>query len=93
VDANAGAGPERPRLPRALEDDANLDVAARHRTSAFALRHARNASLTGCSVAWGSKVEDTYTHALEAENVSGLGLKRFTGTAAHPERDLDIAVR
>jgi polygalacturonase len=65
----------------------------RHRTSAFAVRHARNVTLSGCSVAWGSKAEESFTHALEAEQVTGLGLKKFTGTAAHPDRDVDIAVR
>ncbi len=63
-----------------------------HATSAFALRHVRNAAMTNCAVAWGNKPPDYYTHALEAEDVTGLNLTRFTGSSAHPGRDSDIAV-
>jgi hypothetical protein len=65
----------------------------RHATPGFAVRHARNVSLTGCSVVWGSKVAESFTSALEAEQAPGLALRRFSGTAAHPDRDPDIAVK
>ena len=49
--------------------------------------------LKHCSVKWGDKRPDYFTHALEAEAVTGLELTGFAGEAAHPERDADIVVR
>jgi polygalacturonase len=65
----------------------------RHGTPGFAVRHARNVNLTRCSVVWGTHLGEPFSHALEAEIVSGLGLAHFSGTAAHPERDTDIAIK
>ena len=65
----------------------------RHDTPGFGIRHARNVSINKCSVVWGTHLGDTFSHALEAESVTGLGITHFSGTAAHPERDSDIAVR
>ncbi len=65
----------------------------RHNTPGFGIRHARNVSLSGCSVVWGTKPAETFTNALEVEQVTGLDLRRFSGTAAHPEKDPDIALR
>jgi len=62
----------------------------RHRTPGFAVRNARNVTLNGCSVAWGSKPGESFSHALEVENAAGVQLKRFVGAAAHPDRDADI---
>jgi polygalacturonase len=64
----------------------------RHGTPAFAFRHARNVNLNGCTVAWGGKPGETFSHALEAQDVTGLELKGFTGKAARPERDSDISL-
>ncbi len=63
-----------------------------HATSGFAFRHVRNVSVGRCSVAWGSNAPEYFSHALEAEDVTGLSLSRFSGAAAHPDRDTDIAV-
>ena len=65
----------------------------RHGTPGFAFRHARNVKVNQCSIAWGSKPAEYFSHALEADDVSGLGLAHFTGTAAHPDRDVDISVK
>jgi polygalacturonase len=63
-----------------------------HTTPAFAFRHVRNATLRNCSVAWGANPPDYFTHALEAEDVTGLGLTKFSGAAANPARDSDIEI-
>jgi hypothetical protein len=34
-----------------------------------------------------------HAHALEADNVTRLALRRFTGEAAHPERDEAIVIQ
>jgi len=43
-----------------------------------------------CGVTWGANPPDYFTHALQAESVTGLKLSRFSGKAAHPGRDEDI---
>ncbi len=63
-----------------------------HATSGYALRHAHDVTLKGCSVAWGAHPPEYFGHALEAEDAPGLNLSGFSGTAAHPGRDSDIAV-
>jgi hypothetical protein len=65
----------------------------RHSTPGFGIRHARNVGLNRCSVVWGSKPGETFSSALDAEHVTGLALRRFSGTAAHPNRDSDISVQ
>jgi polygalacturonase len=65
----------------------------KHGNPGFSIRHADNVVLKRCSVKWGDKRPDYFTHALEAEAVTGLELTGFAGEAAHPERDADIAVR
>ncbi|MGA2266868.1 MAG: glycosyl hydrolase family 28 protein [Bryobacteraceae bacterium] len=64
-----------------------------HGNPGFSIRYADNVVLEHCSVKWGDKRPDYFTHALEAEAVSGLELTGFAGEAAHPERDADIVVR
>jgi hypothetical protein len=64
-----------------------------HGNPGFSIRYADNVVLKHCSVKWGDKRPDYFTHALEAEAVTGLELTGFAGEAAHPERDADIAVR
>ena len=64
-----------------------------HGTPGFSLRYADNVVLKQCSVAWGANRPDYFTHALEAEQVTGLGLTQFAGEAAHPERDEAILIR
>jgi hypothetical protein len=64
----------------------------RHPTSGFAFRHVHDVKVNHCSVAWGNNVPEYFSHALEAEDVNGLGVTRFAGVAAHPDRDTDISV-
>ena len=64
-----------------------------HGNPGFSIRYADNVVLKHSSVKWGDKRPDYFTHALEAEAVSGLELTGFAGEAAHPERDADIVVR
>ncbi len=64
-----------------------------HQTPAFHVRHADHVTFRDTRVAWGGKRPDYFTHALEAEAVSELEITRFTGEAAHPERDQAILIR
>jgi hypothetical protein len=48
--------------------------------------------LKNCSITWGAHVADYFSHALEAEHVTGLKLKKFQGEAAHPQRDKAVRV-
>jgi polygalacturonase len=64
----------------------------RHGTPGFAVRHAANVKMNQCSVVWGTHLGDSFTHALEAESVTGLGLSHFSGTGER-EKDSDIAVK
>ena len=64
-----------------------------HGTPGFSIRYADNVTLKNCRVAWGKNRPDYFTHALEAESVSGLSLSRFTGDAAHPDRAEAIVIR
>jgi polygalacturonase len=64
-----------------------------HGTPGFSIRHADNVVLENCRVNWGNNRPDYFTHALEAEDVTGLKLEGFKGEAAHPERDEAIAIR
>jgi hypothetical protein len=65
----------------------------RHGIPGFAVRHARDIAVKNCSVAWGAKIDESFTHALEAESAANLELTGFAGKAAHPGRDADIVVR
>ncbi|MBQ5968615.1 MAG: glycoside hydrolase family 28 protein [Clostridia bacterium] len=57
--------------------------------AAFYLRYADRVALVDTRAAFGT-VCDSYRHALDAEHVTGLDLRRFEGRGAHPE---DAAVR
>jgi hypothetical protein len=64
-----------------------------HGNPGFSIRYADNVVVKHSSVKWGDKRPDYFTHALEAEAVTGLELTAFAGEAAHPERDADVVVR
>jgi polygalacturonase len=64
-----------------------------HGTPGFCVRHADDVALRDCRVAWGGQAPDYFTHALEAEDVTGLTYPGFQGTAAHPGRDEAISIR
>ncbi len=63
-----------------------------HATPGFCVRHADNVALRKCRVSWGQNPPDYFSHALEAQDVTGLTHPDFTGTAAHPQRDPAIVV-
>lgn len=63
-----------------------------HGTPGIIIRYADNVVLKNCSITWGAHVADYFSHALEAENVTGLKLKKFRGEAAHPQRDKAVRV-
>jgi len=62
----------------------------RHGNPGFSIRHADGVALHNCRLAWGPNPPDYYTHALEAEDVTGLAYPGFAGEAAHPQRDRAI---
>lgn len=64
-----------------------------HPTPGFSVRHADNVSLKDTRLAWGATRSDYFTHALEAEHVTGLDHTTFVGEAAHPARDRAVVVR
>lgn len=63
-----------------------------HDNPGYSVRFADDIALRNCSVEWGDNRPDYYTHALEAENVTGLKLTDFDGEAAHPDRYDSIAI-
>ena len=52
-----------------------------HGIPGLSIRYADNVVLSDCSVKWGDKQPDYFTHALEAEAVTGLEL---TGSPEKP---------
>jgi len=63
-----------------------------HRTPAFSIRQADKVILDRCRASWGGLAPDYFTHALEAEDVTSLAVRRFTGAAAHPGRDEAVVI-
>jgi len=51
----------------------------------FSIRHADDVVLKNCRLSWGNNRPEYFTHALEAEDVTGLDHAGLAGTAAHPE--------
>jgi hypothetical protein len=64
-----------------------------HSTPAFSIRRAEHVTLEDCRARWGGQRQHYFSHALEAEDVKDLELTRFTGEAAHPDRDEAVVVR
>lgn len=63
-----------------------------HHNPGYSIRFTDNISLEHCSVEWGANRPEYYTHALEAEHITGLKLTGFEGEAAHPGRDNSIVI-
>jgi polygalacturonase len=63
-----------------------------HGNPGIHVRNAENVTVRNCNVAWGSNRPEYFTHALEAEDVSGLKLEHFRGDSAHPQRFKAIVV-
>jgi polygalacturonase len=64
-----------------------------HGNPGFMILRADHVTLRNCGVSWGKNPPDYFTHALEAENVTGLGLTDFVGEAAHPGKEEAVVVR
>jgi polygalacturonase len=64
-----------------------------HGTPAFSIRNAKNVTVKDCTARWGAHREDYFTHALQAENVRGIKIERFTGESAHPgvQKAIDVS--
>ena len=65
----------------------------KHGTPGISVRYADQVTVSHCRIDWGQHVPETFTHALEAENATGLKIANFKGTAAHPQRDQAIVER
>jgi polygalacturonase len=63
-----------------------------HGNPGYSFRHADNVALRNCRLAWGPNRPDYFTHALEAEDVTGLEYPGFAGEAAHPDRDKAVEI-
>ena len=63
-----------------------------HSTPGYCFRHADDISVNRCRVDWGRKVPEYFTHALEAENTTGLSITDFKGEAAHSGRESAIKI-
>ncbi len=61
-----------------------------HNTAGFSIRHADRVSLKNCSLEWGSNRPEYFTHAIEAEHVTGLSLTNFKGVSANPGTVEDV---
>ena len=64
-----------------------------HRTPGYSIRHADRVTLKNCKLAWGTNPPEYFSHAVEAEDITALALSRFSGEAAHPDRDEAIVIR
>ncbi|HTO02056.1 MAG TPA: glycosyl hydrolase family 28 protein [Opitutus sp.] len=64
-----------------------------HNTPGFGVRSVDHLTLKATRLTWGAHRPDYFTHALEAEDVTGLKVETFSGEAAHPARDQAIVVR
>jgi hypothetical protein len=56
----------------------------KHDTPAYFLRNVQGAVLRNCNASWGLHHSDSFSYALEAQNVSGLRLENFKGKSARP---------
>ena len=63
-----------------------------HDNPGYSIRFADNVVLRNCSLEWGENLPDYFTHALEAENITGLKLTDFKGESAHPDRYDSVVV-
>ncbi len=63
-----------------------------HSTPGLSIRYADQVRVKDCQVSWGRNCPASFSHALEAEQVTDLSLTRFVGEAAHPDRDEAIVI-
>jgi polygalacturonase len=55
----------------------------KHNTPGICIRNADHVELNHCTVAWGEKVPDYFSYAVETEAVTELKMTDFNGKAAH----------
>jgi len=60
------------------------------RTAGFYILESSEVWIQNCSLKWGSR-DESYRHAIYAEDVNGLTIKGFTGEAAFPQNNEAIA--
>lgn len=60
-----------------------VEATPAHRTAGIHIGYASGVTVNQCSVAWGSKAPEYFSHALEAENSAGVAISRFSGEGAH----------
>ncbi|MEO5493668.1 MAG: glycosyl hydrolase family 28 protein [Sphingomonas sp.] len=63
-----------------------------HDTPAISIRHADNVTLDRCRIQWGANASPEFTHAIAAEDTTGLSTAGFVGAAAHPRRGQAIVI-
>ena len=76
------------RYPGGLWDNrptgAEPEIERRASIPVFGLRDVDDVVLRGCRASWGAQRPEYFTHALEAERVTGLRLDGFQGESARP---------
>lgn len=74
------------KYPGGVFDNRPTNVAEgieKHGTPGISVRRAERVTLNKCTVRWGEKRPDYFTHALHAEDAPGLVRNGFKGEAAH----------
>ena len=74
------------KYPGALFDNrptTAMEAIEPHDTPGFAIEHAQNVTLKGCSVKWGANVPQSFSYAVEAKDAPGLKIEGLKGEAAH----------
>lgn len=83
------------RYPGAVWDNRPTTAAPgleAHPTPAIHVRCADRVELRDCRVRWGNQPPESFTHALEAQDVTALTFPGFQGDSAHPGTVAAIAV-
>jgi polygalacturonase len=63
-----------------------------HSTPGFSIEHADRVLLEDCKVSWGAHRADSFGYAVEAQDVTGLEIKRFIGEPARAELGKGISI-
>lgn len=61
-------------------------------TSGFHILRSADVWINNCSLSWGREKDELFGPAIFAENVDGITLSGFSGTAAFPERDEEVVM-
>ena len=74
------------RLPEAALDPIATPIGILLGCPGFQIRRADNVELRQCKVAWGKHRPDYFTHAVEANDTTGVKIIAFSGESAHPDQ-------